>query len=350
MKIAICGDIHFCKNYSIINQRGADFSKRLENCIKSINWFEGIAKQNNCDLEVFLGDVFDSASLDDETITAINYICWNDIPKAAVVGNHESSSADLIYNSLNVLTKLANFSIYAQPTVVYPTINNKATDLQLCYLPYLLERDRKPLAECLTNNETGAKRIIFSHNDINGIQLGPIISKTGFTIEEIETNCDLFINGHLHNGQKITDKIINLGILTGKDFGEDANKYAHNVLILDTDTLKYEYIENPYAFNFYKLEILKKADLEKFKKLKNNAVVSIKCVPEFANDVKKIIEEQKTSICAHRMIIAQADTKSVAVLDAADLTKDHLAKFIECCKEKLDNTDILDQELAEICK
>ena len=342
MKISICGDIHLCKNYSIINQRGANFSARLENCIRSINWFEKTSEIYGCDAEVFLGDVFDSAMLDDETITALNYINWNKLPKMAIVGNHESSSADLSYSSLNILAGLTNFTIYSQATVV------DEANTQLCFLPYILERDRQPIDTYLGAKTT--KKIIFSHNDINGIQLGPITSKTGFTIEEIEANCDLFINGHLHNGQKITDKIINLGVLTGKDFGEDATRYAHNIIILDTDTLEYQYVENPFAFNFYKIEVLKKQDLNIFKTLKPNAVLSIKCTVDLVLDVKEKLEVYKANICASRTIIVQTSSKSVAELDAAELSNDHLAKFIECCHEKLENTEVLEQELAEICK
>ena len=33
-----------------------------------------------------------------------------------------------------------------------------------------------------------------------------------------------------------------------------------------------------------------------------------------------------------------------------DLTVDHLARFVECCKNNIDNSAILEEELAEICK
>lgn len=342
MRIAICGDIHLCKNSSIIRQRGTNFSVRLENCIKSINWFEDIAEQNKCDLEVFLGDVFDSANLDDETITAINQISWNKIPKKAIVGNHESSSADLYYNSLNVLAGLANFTVYSAPVI------ESTNGLELCYLPYIIESDREPLVNYFGKKQ--ATRIVFSHNDLCGIQLGPITSKTGFKLDEIEANSDLFINGHLHNGQKITNRIINLGVLTGKDFGENADLYPHNIIILDTDTLKCQFIENPFAFNFYKLEILNKSDLIKLNRLKNNSVLSIKCTADLLNDVKNILEAPNSNVYIYRTIIAQLKSETTELLDTADLVSDHLAKCIECCRAKLENTEILEQELAEICK
>jgi hypothetical protein len=33
-----------------------------------------------------------------------------------------------------------------------------------------------------------------------------------------------------------------------------------------------------------------------------------------------------------------------------DLSVDHLARFIECCKTNIENTTLLDEELSEICK
>ena len=33
-----------------------------------------------------------------------------------------------------------------------------------------------------------------------------------------------------------------------------------------------------------------------------------------------------------------------------DLTVDHLARFIECCKANIENSAILEEELSEICK
>jgi hypothetical protein len=189
-----------------------------------------------------------------------------------------------------------------------------------------------------------------SHNDINGIQLGPVVSKTGFTVEEIEANCDLFLNGHLHNGQKITDKIINLGNLTGKDFGEDASKYDHNIAILDTDTLELEFIENPYAYNFYKLQIETEKDLTALDTLKSRAVVSIKCDSKLINETKQKLSDLQDKVIESRLIIIKKHEESTGDISDIDLSVDHIARFIECCKSTLENTTLLDEEIAEICK
>ena len=178
--------------------------------------------------------------------------------------------------------------------------------------------------------------------------MGPVISKTGFSLEEIDKGCDLFINGHMHNGQAITPKIINLGNLTGKDFGEDALKYKHNVVILDTETLALEYIENPFAYNFYKLQIDCASDILCLSQLKNNAVVSIKCAQNLVDEVRHEIEKTPNIIESRVILVRQYEETSENT--EINLTVDHLTRFIECCKASIENSAILEEELSEICK
>jgi hypothetical protein len=148
----------------------------------------------------------------------------------------------------------------------------------------------------------------------------------------------------------ITSKVINLGNLTGKDFGEDALKYNHNIAILDTDSLNITYIENPYAYNFYKLQVESEQDLIVLNTLKANAVVSIKCDSALIELAKQKIEELKNNILETRLIaVKKYDYEDNEETTNFDLTVDHLARFIECCKPTLDNNKILDEELAVIC-
>lgn len=343
MKILIVGDIHIAPTSSIVKNRGEKFTLRLENCIKSINWCEKIAKENNCDLEVFLGDTFDKPNLDQETITAIRDIKWNSISKYMIIGNHESAESDLAFSSTNVFNsskiKIIN-NIHSEMT---------ENDTELLFLPYITENNRADLDSY--TNKLASKRIIFSHNDISGIQLGPIISKTGFKVEDILNNCDMFINGHLHNGTWVKqNRIRNLGILTGANFGEDADKYPHNIMILDTDTMTYTDIENPFAFNFYNITVNSKIDFDKFSKLKTNSVVSVKCNDDLVIELHELIDNNVNIICS-RVVIQHIDhTETDTQPNITDLRVDHLQKLIEFCKEKIDYSQMLEIELQEICK
>jgi DNA repair exonuclease SbcCD nuclease subunit len=342
MKILLFADLHMCPRASIINKWGTKYPSRLENCIESVNWLERKAEELHCDYIINLGDFFDRPDLTSETITACQDIQWSWLQHYHLVGNHDASNSSLIFNSVNCLNN-DNHRVITEPLLL------SAEDCDLCFLPYVTECDRKPLNEYFTERTFNPHRIIFSHNDISGIQLGPVMSKTGFSVEEIEANSDLWINGHLHNGQALTPKVINLGNLTGKDFGEDAMRHSHNIAVIDTSTMSIEYIENPYAYNFYKLQIDCENDILCLERLKNNAVVSIKCEQSLVEKVKQKIDATD-NIIESRIILVKHYEESTEDAQEMDLTVDHLARFIECCKATLENSTLLEEELSEICK
>jgi DNA repair exonuclease SbcCD nuclease subunit len=333
-----------CPRASIVNRWGIKYPNRLENCIASVNWLEQKAKELDCDYIINLGDFFDRPDLTSETITACNDIKWSDIMHYSLVGNHDASTSSLVFNSVNSFLN-DRHKIITEPFVL------PLDDCFICFLPYVVESDRQPLNEYFSKLAGSNKPIvILSHNDISGIQLGPVMSRTGFSIDEIEANCDLFINGHLHNGQTISQKVINLGNLTGKDFGEDAFKYSHNIAILDTKTLQLTFIENPYAYNFYKIQIDTEQDLEFLSNLKPNAAVSIKCDSRLAESVKQRITELKNTILESRIILMKKfEVASEETLEL-DLSVDHLARFVECCKANIENTQLLEEEISQVCK
>ncbi len=342
MKILFFTDLHMCPRASIINKWGTKYPSRLENCIASLNWVERTAEKYKCNYIINLGDFFDKPDLSSETITACNDIQWSSIIHYSIVGNHDASTSSLTFNSVNSLAQ-NNHKIITEPEMLI------LDDCDICFLPYVTECDRKPLDEYFQKSFGKRSRIILSHNDISGIQMGPVVSRTGFSIEEIEANCDLFLNGHLHNGQAITDKIINLGNLTGKDFGEDAFRYKHGVTILDTNTMALEFIENPYAYNFYKIQIDTEKDLELLDKLKPQAILSVKCDSSFVEVAKQRIQELQNNILESRIILVnkyEATCESTSL----DFSVDHLNRFIECCKANIDGSSLLDEELNEVCK
>ena len=344
MKILFYTDNHFCERYSVIDRQGKKYTLRLENQLESINWVEKLAQEKCCQYIICAGDFFDKADLTQQELTALNDINWAPCVHYFLVGNHESKENDLHYNSTKALEGLNRF-IISEPKIF------KEEGFELAFLPYIIETDRKPAADYFPAL-TDTPRILISHNDLMGIQMGPVVSKSGFTPKELEDICTCCINGHLHNGQKITPRVLNLGNLTGKDFGEDASRYPHRVLIIDTDTMQTEFVENPYAFNFYRLEINNSAQIKALNSLKNNAVLSIKCKDTLVAELKAELEKLTTAkkVISSRIITIRDLASTETTLNAADLSMDHLAKFWEICREKFENTKILEEELAEILK
>ena len=342
MRILVFTDNHFCERSSIITKYGTKYSLRLENQLASLNWVEQLAIDEGCRMVVCLGDFFDKPHLTDQEITALQDIQWaENIPHYFLVGNHESEENDLQYSSTKVLEG-ENRYIIDKPELCC------IQDIELAFLPYVVESNKQSLETYFP--KSNLPRILLSHNDILGLQMGPVVSKIGFGIEEIESNCVCCLNGHLHNGQAVSSKILNLGNLTGKDFGEDATRYSHKVIIFDTDNFSFQTFENPYAFNFYKFDILTEADLNLLDTVKTNAVISIKCVDKYVETVREKIETNKNIIDTRIILIKTFNESEDQTVDISDLAVDQCVKFAQCCREKLDNTPILEAELAEILK
>ena len=347
MRICVFADNHFCESSSIIRSQGKKYSSRLENQIQSINWVEELATKECCDMVICLGDFFDKPTLSDQELTALKDIKWNDLPHYIIVGNHESSVNGLSYNSTKALESISRH-------IVDKITPMSIGGLNVLLMPYIIESERKSLKEYGADIST----IIFSHNDIKGLQMGLYCSQEGFSIEDIEQNCWMFINGHIHNGSTFCNNGINLGCLTGLNFSEDAFKYKHNAIIIDIDeepigcavsSMKINYYENPFAYNFYKIEINAEQDLRELERIKNNSILSIKCAdyPNLVNRLKETLETYKDKIIEHRIIITHNSSEDVDVVE--DFSMNHIEKFIEFCKSRIDD-DILDIELGEVCK
>lgn len=338
MKILIYTDNHFCSNSSIIRSKGKRFSTRLENQIESINWVENLAIEEKCEAVCHLGDFFDKPDLNSEELTALKEIKWNGLPHYFLVGNHEMGSADLQYNSLNALSKIGK--IINEPYYM------SGFGCRIIFLPYILETNRKPL-QYYINSAIGdswetqevKNTIILSHNDIAGIRYGQWESKAGFSVDEIYNSCDLFINGHLHNQTQINDKMLNLGNLTGQNFSEDAFKYSHCVAILDTDTLKIDLINNPYAFNFYKLDIKDLNDLNKFNPQYDIATIKVdeKYKDEAYNVCKQHFKEFRLLLNNSHL---NDETKQNEIVNI-----DHIQQFKDYITSQLGINNVITEEL-----
>jgi len=338
MKIGLYSDVHFSSYSSIVRRVEGEFTTRLNNCIKSVNWAEQLFDNVGCDRVICCGDFFDSSTLDSKTITALTKVQWSTAHHTMLVGNHEMGRNDLSISSAHIFEELG-FCVCTVPK--YQQID---VSTEICFLPYILESERKKSLEQYFS-KTSKKRIIISHNDIKGVQMGYWLSETGFEIKDIQDNCDLFINGHIHNGTKVADKVINIGNLTGQNFSEDASKYEHCVFVLDTDTLKIDVYENPYAFNFYKLD---STDESIPWELKPNAVVSVKVNESDLASMKQAYTE-RFDIVESRFII-QPNIREVKEEEVKqNFSMNHLEEFRKFMLSTEENqTVVMLKELQEV--
>lgn len=335
MKILIYSDVHWCEYSSILRKTSYPYSTRLCNLIDSVNWAETVARNSKVDLVICLGDFFDKSTLNPVEITALNEISWyNDCQHIMLVGNHEMWSNDLQLSSAHIFDLIPIWTVIDSPSIF-----SLGEEKKVLFLPYILEDSREPISSYCGSEHCD---IIFSHNDLQGIQMGGIISKQGFELEDIENHCDICFNGHLHNGLKISNKIINVGNLTGQNFSEDATKYTHGLYIYDTITKEYDYFENPYAYNFYKVEY---PDMPIFKK---QAVVSYKCPAKKEPEIRALFEADNR-IDTFKIILAR-ETVELDEEALPDLSVDHLEEFKNYILTTIGSDEVVQQELYEVCK
>ena len=344
MKVLIYSDVHFSQDSSIVRSMGEKYSTRLEYLVKSLNWAEELAEKEHCEAVFNLGDMFDKPTLNAMELTALKDIKWADMLHFILVGNHDSNINSLEYSSSEVLAKIPDFYIISK--ISHLLLSNTL----FWFIPYITEQDRKSLNTYLDYKDPRTKNtVILSHNDIRGIQLGKFISQEGFDIKDIESNCDLFLNGHLHNSSYITKKILNVGNLSGQTFNEDSFKYSHGCWILDVDTLELTFYENPYALNFYKIEINEKYPSLTSFSFKNNAVLMIKCERKYQKSLKKELEENK-NIVASKIIIYDNELVTEEKPEVKLEKLDYLKTFNDFILDSLGNNDIIRDELSRICK
>ena len=116
--------------------------------------------------------------------------------------------------------------------------------------------------------------------------------------------------------------------------------------IKDNGEIVLESFINPYAFNFYKLSIYKEADIAQLDKLKNNAVVSVACIPSLLTKVNDLLAKNK-KIIEYRItgLYVKADSQEETV----DFTvEDHLQQFIDYVQTKITPSAILTEELTRL--
>ena len=302
MKVLIHSDCHWSQNSSIIRSNGAKYSTRLENLIESVNWVERLAWEQSCDCIICCGDFFDSSVLNAQEVSALQEIHWAPLSHLFLTGNHETNVSSLEYSTTDLFKLCPNIVVINTPNQYL--IDNGS--VEFCFLPYVLERDRKTVKEYF--GDKTCTRVIFSHNDIKNVQYGSFLSTEGFEVTDIETNCELYFNGHIHHCCNVTSKIINVGNLTGQNFTENATKYQHCAIVLDTETLEYKFYQNPYAFKFYKLDCSKETDFAGIQHIINclnyNAVATITVPEKFVNESRELLEYlKKDHICEYRLLV-----------------------------------------------
>ena len=353
LKIVFYSDVHFSTYSSIFRKRGKTYSARLESCINSVGWAEDYAERIGADLIVIGGDFFDKSDLSAEELTALKEVYFSQkINHIVLVGNHEMKTRNRSLTSAHLFQTLhGTFDVFDTPVVWKGLEINK--NFNYVFLPYINEEERHAFVEYLPNNDLPS--IVFSHNDIAGIQLGQFTSKEGFEITDIEQSSALFINGHLHNGTFLNQRhtICNVGNLTGKDFGENGFQFKHQLAVIDTDTMSIELVDNPYAAYFYKFEFHKGISETEVQNI-CSSLAPISCITckveiDDAQVVKSALDNLPW-VVDYRLIATNAQGEQPESDNVVDTftSIDHISAFKTYIKSQIGDSELLEKELQEL--
>lgn len=353
MKIVFYSDVHFSTYSSIFRKRGKNYSARLESCINSVGWAEDYAERIGAELIVIGGDFFDRSDLTAEELTALKEIYFSQkINHVVLVGNHEMKTRNRSLTSAHLFQTLHGvFDVFDSLVIWEGTTINK--NFNCVYLPYINEEERFEFADYLPKNDLPS--IVFSHNDIAGIQLGQFTSREGFDLTSIERHAALFVNGHLHNGTFLNKQhtICNVGNLTGKDFGENGFQFKHQLAVIDTDKLSIEMVDNPYAAYFYKLDFQKGVTESEIihvcSSLADISCVTCKVDIDDAQVVKSILDNLPR-VVDYRLIATKAQGEQPEITNnIKEFTSiDHIASFKDYVKSQIGTSELLEKELQEL--
>ena len=335
MRYLIYTDPHLCESLSIVRGRGERFSYRLENLIKAFKFINQTAKDNQCDKIYCLGDLAENNILTAEEISALSECYLRE--HAFVVGNHDMSTSE--FNVCNMYKE-----VYYEPHAVsYP-------DHNLLILPF--NREMLDLNELTAHLPKDRPTVIFSHNDVKGVNYGSIASKVGYEVADILANCQLFINGHIHVGKwVVNNRILNLGTVAGMNFNCLGAQWNPSFIILDTKDMSIQFIENPYSYLFHKIDVAPERIIDELNKLdaSRENVVQIRVPLPIVDVVNQLLDEK--NIQFRRVITYSYDNYShQRQEEIRDFTKsesvfDSLRKFImtKCDDEKYDKNNLLDE-------
>jgi len=240
-KIAVLTDIHFGvkKNSDIFLKSQMDFFTEQ---------FIPYLEENNIQDILFLGDLFDNRNnINTKVMNDVYELFSNKLNKFNIIlliGNHDSYfNTNLDINSLKFFKNFKNVTLIEKMT----TLNVQGLDI--VFVPWITDDEEFKKEIVNYSND-----VCMGHFELKGFSFSSSnICLNGMSDENL-SNFKLVFSGHFHTRsvKKVgNNEIIYIGTpfqITRADIGED-----RGFVILDTETLKYEFINNNASMKFIKI-------------------------------------------------------------------------------------------------
>ena len=211
---------------------------------KSMKWFIEYLEKENIKNVVHLGDLFDrrkylsyltSAVCRETFLIPLNEM---DISTHIIAGNHDHYYTNTYaVNSLDevVGTRYKNIQIYNTPTTI------SIDDLDILLLPWINQSNENESHEMI---QTTKAQVVMGHLELSGFQMFRGIVSDHGDDNKLYDKFDLVFTGHYHHKSSLKN-IHYIGAFaeyTWADYND-----PRGFTILDTETRKFEFIQNPYS-------------------------------------------------------------------------------------------------------
>lgn len=201
---------------------------RLEACIKFLKWVEELVLKHKPDMVVNLGDTFHDHAVLRSEIQGIFYTHSQSIachtPYVYLLGNHDFfKPKDSTYHALQTFKNIPGF------TVIDKITHDKENGIT--WVPYQTSSELFP---------TKTYPICVAHQTFMGADFGFYRPEDG--IDPSTISAEIIISGHIHKRQSF-DKVIYPGTPFAQ--GVDDINQSKGVMLFDSSTYEYEFIESP---------------------------------------------------------------------------------------------------------
>lgn len=228
-KYLIFSDIHFhhTHRFSHITQEG--YTVRELEHLSCADDILRIAQEETIDKIVFCGDAWGPTG---DTMSGETLACMCEFfnklkkyPLEVLVGNHDTSAqtAEQLIHKLEFLNYWEGVNIYANPAIIGNCV----------YMPYCIyDEYAQTFLEKVPDKEN---KIVFSHLEIKGINLGNgIFTQKGVNLETLK-QFKMVFQGHYHSGGCYAKNIQVIGSTQRTSF-KDQGISRNNIIIYDDET------------------------------------------------------------------------------------------------------------------
>lgn len=234
MRLLCFSDIHFHHTHRFSHITSEGYTVRELEHLSCAQDIINICQTENIDRIVFCGDLFGPVG-DNISTQTMSAVCeFVDLlskykPLDMLVGNHDLSGT----TNFKAVHKLIPFKYFDNVTVYDIPVEKD----NFVYMPYCTSDEYA--TAILENIEDKKNKVVFSHLELKGINLGNGIETTHGVSLDLLSQFKMTIQGHYHGSSSYGPNIKVIGSTQRLSF-KDPGKSRNNIIIYDTETNKIE--------------------------------------------------------------------------------------------------------------